>query len=264
MKKGISIFAGLIVIGMFFCQIAFAGSIMDKINAEKTLKVGVAPWKNFIMFNPKTSEYEGIIADDLRNFEKVTGIKVKIMKTTWGGMIAGLQAGKWDAIMNGLGATPKRSLAVSFTIPYGNYCEAALVNKKNNIKSFDDLDQPGNVIAVTAGTSAHELWKTQFKKAKIQTFADSMSCMLEVLQGRAQAFMSDSLIQSSRAKDHPESLEVFIPENTVWFFQAHALRYADADLQSFLNTYIRNMQSRGWYSELEKKWNMPEGWATGR
>jgi len=263
MKKVISTLTVLLVMGMFLGQIAYAGSIMNKINAEKTLRVGVAPWKNFIMFNPKTSEYEGIIADDLRNFEKVTGIKVEIMKTTWGGMIAGLQAGKWDAIMNGLGASPKRSLAVAFTIPYGNYCEAALVNKKDNIKSFSDLDQPGNIIAVTAGTSAHELWKTQFKKAKIQTFADSISCMMEVINGRAQAFMSDSLIQSSRAKDHKE-LEVFIPENTVWFFQAHALRYSDSDLAAFLNTYIRNMQSRGWYSELGKKWGMPEGWATGR
>ena len=264
MKRFILIFATAFLVGLFCSQAALAGSVMDKIAAEKKLVVGVAPWKNFIMFNPKTSQYEGIIADDLRNFEKVTGIKVEIVKTTWSGMIAGLQAGKWDAIMNGLGASPKRSLAVAFTIPYGNYCEAALVRKADNIKSFADLDKKGNIIAVTAGTSAHELWKSVFKNAKIQTFADSVSCMMEVMQGRAVAFMSDSLIQSSRAKDHPDKLEVFIPGNTVWFFQAHAVRYSDPDLAAFLNTYIRNMQSRGWYYELEKKWGMPEGWATGR
>jgi polar amino acid transport system substrate-binding protein len=264
MKKVISMLSILAVIGLFCGQIALAETVMDKINAEKKLVVGVAPWKNFIMYNPLTKQYEGIIADDLRNFEAVTGIKVEIVKTTWSGMIAGLQAGKWDAIMNGLGASPKRSLAVAFTIPYGNYCEAALVRKADNIDSFADLDKEGNIIAVTAGTSAHELWKTKFKHAKIQTFADSVSCMLEVTQGRAMAFMSDSLIQTSRAKDHPELLEVFIPENTVWFYQAHAVRYADLDLAALLNTYIRNMQARGWYYELEKKWGMPEGWATGR
>lgn len=264
MKKIISISSIVLFTGLIICQAVFAGSVMDKINKEKVLKVGVAPWKNFIMFNPKTSEYEGIIADDLKNFEEITGIKVEIMKTTWSGMIAGLQAGKWDAIMNGLGASPKRSLAIAFTEPYGNYCEAALVRKADKIKSFADLDKKDNIIAVTAGTSAHELWKKEFKNAKIQTFADSVSCMMEVIQGRATAFMSDSLIQSSRAKDHPDVLEVFIPENTVWFFQAHAVRYSDPDLLTFLNTYIRNMQARGWYYELEKKWGMPEGWATGR
>ena len=29
-------------------------------------------------------------------------------------------------------------------------------------------------------------------------------------------------------------------------------------------SFMRNMQARGWYYELEKKWGMPEGWATGR
>lgn len=263
MKRSIAMITVFLFIGLVFCQVTWAGGAMDRIIAEKTLKVGVAPWKNFIMFDPKSNQFEGIIADDLRNFEAITGIKVEIMKTTWSGMIAGLQAGQWDAIMNGLGASPKRSLAVAFTIPYGNYCEAALVRKKDNITSFADLDKEGNVIAVTAGTSAHELWKGKFKNAKVQTFSDSVSCMLEVTQGRAVAFMSDSLIQSSRAKENPE-LEVFIPENTVWFFQAHAVRYGDPDLLTFLNTYIRNMQARGWYYELEKKWGMPEGWATGR
>lgn len=264
MKKTIAILAALLLTALVLSQAALAGMVMDKINAEKKLVVGIAPWKNFIMFDPKTDRFEGIIADDLRNFEEVTGIKVEIVKTTWSGMIAGLQAGQWDAIMNGLGASPKRSLAVAFTIPYGNYCEAALVRKADNIKSFSDLDKKGNIIAVTAGTSAHELWKSKFKNATIQTFADSVSCMLEVTQGRAMAFMSDSLIQTSRAKDQPELLEVFIPENTVWFYQAHAVRYADPDLATFLNTYIRNMQARGWYYELEKKWGMPEGWGTGR
>ncbi len=165
MKKIVSMLAIFAIVGLFCSQVAVAETVMDKINAEKKLVVGVAPWKNFIMYNPLTKQYEGIIADDLRNFEAVTGIKVEIVKTTWSGMIAGLQAGKWDAIMNGLGASPKRSLAVAFTIPYGNYCEAALVRKAENIDSFADLDKEGNIIAVTAGTSAHELWKTKFKHA---------------------------------------------------------------------------------------------------
>jgi polar amino acid transport system substrate-binding protein len=263
MKRTIFILTIAIMAGIFCSQSVFASSMMDKVNAEKKLVVGVAPWKNFIMFDPKTNQYEGIIADDLRNFEKVTGIKVEIIQTTWSGMVAGLQAGKWDTIMNGLGATPKRSLAVAFTIPYGNYCEAALVRKADHIKSFADLDKKGNIIAITAGTSAADLWKTKFKNAKIETYSDSVSCMLELTEGRAKAFMSDSLIQSSRAREHP-GLEVFIPKNTTWYYQAHAVRYSDPDLLEFLNTYIRNMQARGWYYELEKKWNMPEGWATGK
>jgi len=262
MKKLLGVLLAGAVLAALSVAPAMAG-IMEKISSEKVLRVGVAPWKNFIQKDPKTGEYVGVIADDLRNFEKETGIKVEITETNWGGMIAGLQAGKWDAIMNGLGATVQRSLAVAFTEPYGYYAEASLIRTGDKVKSFADLDQPGNTIAVIGGTSAHTLWQDKFKNAKIQTFTDSTTAMLEVMQGRAKAFMSDSLVNAFRAQER-EELELFIPENTSWFFQAHAVRYDDPDLLAFLDTYIRNMKVRGWYAELAAKWGMPATWATGK
>ncbi len=248
---------------VFMTPGAWSAGVMDKIVSEKTLNVGIAPWKNFIMWNPKNNRYEGIIADDLRKFEEVTGFKVNITKTTWSGMIAGLQTGKWDAIMNGCGATIKRSTAVAFTEPYGYYCEVALIRGDDDVKSFSDLDHPGNIITVTAGTSAYELWKSKFKKAKVNAYTEQSAGILDVIQGRAKAFMSDLLVNSFRAKERPE-LKLFIPENTVWFYQAHAVRYSDLDLLAFLNTYIRNMKARGWYEELGQKWGMPPEWASGK
>jgi len=262
MRKALVLCLVVLVAGAFFAQAAGAETVMDKVIKEKVLRVGVAPWKNFIQKNPATGEYEGIIADDLRNFEKETGIKVEISETNWAGMIAGMQAGKWDAIMNGLGATVQRSVSVAFTEPYGYYAEASLVRTKDKVNSFADLDKKGNKITCIAGTSAHTLWKDKFKNAELVPFSDSTTAMLEVIQGRAKAFMSDSLVNSFRAKERPE-LKLFIPENTTWFYQAHAVRYGDSDLLAFLNTYIRNMRVRGWYKELGNKWGMADSWATG-
>jgi polar amino acid transport system substrate-binding protein len=262
MKKMTKTLLSMFVLLTFLIPMVASAGIMEKISDEKVLRVGVAPWKNFIQKNPKTGEYEGIIADDLKNFEKETGIKVEINETNWGGMITGLQTGKWDAIMNGLGATVQRSVAVAFTEPYGYYAEASLVRSDDNVKSFADLDQKGNIIAVIGGTSASTLWQDKFKNAQIQTFSESTPAILEVIQGRAKAFMSDSLVNAFRAQERPE-LSLFIPENTVWFYQAHAVRYEDQDLKTFLDTYVRNMRVRGWYKELGDKWGMPVTWATG-
>lgn len=263
MKKMLKMVVTMLALFVFLMPMVASAGIMEKISGDKVLRVGVAPWKNFIQKNPQTGEYEGIIADDLRNFEKETGIKVEINETTWGGMIAGLQAGKWDAIMNGLGATVQRSVAVAFTEPYGYYAEASLIRVGDNVKTFADLDQKGNVIACIAGTSAHSLWQGKFKNATVSSFADSTTAILEVMQGRAKAFMSDSLVNAFRAKDI-EELELFIPENTSWFYQAHAVRYDDPDLLAFLNTYIRNMRVRGWYEELGAKYGMPATWSNGK
>lgn len=263
MKRTMKVAVTMLALMAFLMPMLASAGIMEKISDEKVLRVGVAPWKNFIQKNPKTGEYEGIIADDLRNFEKETGIKVEINETTWGGMIAGLQVGKWDAIMNGLGATVQRSVAVAFTEAYGNYAEASLIRTGDDVKSFADLDKKGNIIACIAGTSAHALWKDKFKNAKVMAYADSTTAILEVMQGRAKAFMSDSLVNAFRATER-EELELFIPENTSWFYQAHAVRYADLDLLAFLNTYIRNMRVRGWYDELGAKYGMPSTWANGK
>ena len=267
MKKSVSKLALAILlvgamIGLLMTPNAIAGGILQKIVKEGKLNVGVAPWTGLIKFDPKTNRYEGLIADDLRNFTEETGIEIVYHETTWSGMIAGLQARKWDAIMNGLGASVKRSKAVAFTEPYGYYCEAALIRNESNIKSFKDLDHSGNIATVVAGTSAHALWKKKFKHAKLTPFTDSTSGILEVIQGRANAYMSDLLVNTVRARERPE-LKLFIPENTVWFYEAHCVRYGDLDLLAFLNTYIRNMGVRGWYQELAKKHNFPAEWATG-
>jgi len=264
MKRTVGILSVVMVFAFLGVQASMAAGIMEKIVAEKKLRVGVAPWKNMIMWDEKTNRYEGIIADDLRKFEETTGIKVEITNTTWAGMIAGLQTQKWDAIMNGLGASIQRSMAVAFTEPYGYYCEAALIRKDDNTtKTFADLDKPGVSISLTAGTSAFELWKTKFKNAKLVTYTEQSAGILDVIQGRSKAFMSDLLINSFRAKERPE-LKLFIPENTIWFYEAHAVRYADMDLLTFLNTYIRNMKVQGWYTELGAKWGMPPEWVTGK
>lgn len=264
MRKNLMIFLVIILVSLLSASVGMSAGIMERIVTEKKLRVGAAPWKNMIMWDDKANRYEGIIADDLRKFEEVTGLKVEITNTTWGGMIAGLQTGKWDTIMNGLGASMQRSLAVAFTEPYGYYCEASLIRKDDmTTKSFADLDKAGNTITVVAGTSAHELWKGKFKNAKIQPFPEAVTAILEVIQGRAKAFMSDLLVNTFRAKERPE-LKLFIPENTVWFYQAHAVRYTDLDLLVFLNTYIQNMKVQGWYHELGDKWGMPPEWVTGR
>lgn len=264
MKKIFTFVSFLVLVGLLLAPAVRSAGIMDKIVAEKKLRVGVAPWKNMILWDEKTNRYEGIVADDLRKFEETTGLKVEITTTTWGGMIAGLQTGKWDTIMNGLGASVGRSLAVAFTEPYGYYCEAALIRKDDTTtKSFADLDKPGVTITCVAGTSAHELWKGKFKNAKLQPFPEAVTAILEVIQGKGKAFMSDLLVNTFRAKERPE-LKLFIPENTIWYYQAHATRYSDIDLLTFLNTYVRNMRVQGWYEELGAKWGMPPEWLTGR
>lgn len=258
---------GLMVaaIGAAVSGTASAGPTMDRIISEKKLLVGVAPWNRFVLKNPKTGEFEGLIADDIRNLEKTTGIKVEFMNSTWAGLIAGLQAGKWDVIMSGLGATPQRAAAVAFGEPFGYLSSTAMVRADNPAKTTADLDVEGNMVSVVAGTAAHKFAERAFKNAKVKSLTDTGSAVLEVMQGRVVAYIGDSISNNLRATERPDELRdiKFPPGIVEWTSMNHAVRYDSLDLMNFLDTYTRAMKLRGWYRELAVKWKLPPELVTG-
>lgn len=242
---------------------ASAGPTLERVLKEKKLVVGVAPWNRFVAINPQTNKYEGYIADDIMNLEALTGIKVEIVNTTWSGLIAGLQAGKWDIIMTGLGATPERATAAAFSEAYGYISATALLKADTAAASLADLDKPNNVIAAVAGTAQLKFSQRVFKQAKVVGYNDTAAAVLEVMQGRATAYMGDSVSNAARAKERPAEVKNFVFPNTEWNSLNHVVRYEDLDLLQFIDTYIRTMKLRGWYKELAEKWGLPPELATG-
>ena len=242
---------------------ADAGATLERVLKEKKRVVGVATWNKFVAMNPQTNKYEGFIADDILNMEAATGIKVEFVNTSWGGLIAGLQAGKWDIIMTGMGATPERATAVAFSEPYGYISATAMLKADNPAKTRDDLDKPGNIISTVAGTSQQKFSQRVFKNAKVVGFPDTAAAVLEVMQGRATAYMGDSVSNANREKERPKEVRNLIFADTEWNSLNHAVRYEDLDLLTFVNPYIRTMKLRGWYKELANKWELPPELATG-
>lgn len=243
---------------------ALAGETFDRIMSENKIVVGVAPWNGFVAKNPDTGEFEGLIVDDIMKLTELTGIKAELVNTTWSGLIAGLQAGKWDVIMTGMGATPERAKAVAFTDGWGYLSHVAVVRSDSEAQNRSDLNAKGNRIAVVSGTSAHQFALNVFDKAEIASYSDTGAAVLEVMQGSAVAYLGDSISNTRRAAEREElRLIEFAPDKTEWNSMNHAVRYEDQDLLLFLNTYIRAMQLRGWYTELAERWDMPATLATG-
>ena len=245
---------------------AQAGATLDRVLKEKKLVVGVAPWNRFVAMNPQSQQYEGFIVDDIRNLETLTGIKVEFVNTTWGGLIAGLQAGKWDVVMSGMGATPERAMAVAFSEPFAYISLTAMLRADNKgPQSLADLDKPGNVVSVVTGTGQHKFAQRMLKQAKVAPFADTAAATREVMNGRATAYFGDSVSNAFREKERPNDFRhlVLTGKDTEWNGLNHAVRYDDLDLLTFINTYLRAMKLRGWYVELAEKWGLPPELATG-
>ena len=67
-----------------------------------------------------------------------------------------------------------------------------LINKKYpNVKTWEDLDKKGNVIAVSMGTTADQTATKMFKNAEVKKFEGSALAGLEVLNGNATAVIHE-------------------------------------------------------------------------
>jgi len=244
---------------------AAAQTTFERIVKEKKMVVGVAPSKNLVLMNPRTQQHEGFVVDDIRNLEKLSGIRIELVETTWGGLIAGLQAKKWDAIMTGLAATPERAAAVAFTEPYAFIGFSAMVRADSDIKTFADLNKPGTPITVVAGAMEQTYVNRRMNKPDVKAMTDVSAAILEVMQGRAKAYIGATISNAIRERERPTELRnVTFPKDVVeWNGLSHAVRYEDNDLRVFLDTYIRAMRLRGFYKDLAAKWQFTPDFATG-
>jgi polar amino acid transport system substrate-binding protein len=114
-------------------------------------------------------------------------------------------------------ATDERRQSIDFSKPYAFTGLALLVRKDSQIQSIDDLIQSGRTVAAKAGTTG-EIWAIKnLPGVKRVVFEDQSACVLEVVQGRADAFIYDQLSIYKYAGENPTStrglLKPFVEES---------------------------------------------------
>jgi polar amino acid transport system substrate-binding protein len=92
-----------------------------------------------------------------------------------------------------------------------------LVHKESDIQSIDDLKKPSRSIAAKASTTG-ETWAIKnLPDTKRVVFEDQTACVLEVAQGRADAFIYDQLSIYKYAQENPATtrglLKPFVEES---------------------------------------------------
>ena len=95
-----------------------------------------APWT----YHDESDELVGFDIEVAKAVAEKLGVEAKFTETAWSGIFAGMDAGRWDIIFNGVEATEDRAEKYDFSAPYG-YMRTALIIKEGTegIESFEDL-----------------------------------------------------------------------------------------------------------------------------
>ncbi len=165
------------------------------------------------------------------------------------GLIPALKTGKIDCIISSMTATPERAKSIAFSKPYMHTGLGLLVGMKSPVTSAADLDGPSRVIAVKKGTTGHQYAATTLKQARLLVLDKESAAVMEVAQGRADAFVYDSLsIFRSHAR-HRETTRAILTafREESW---AIGLRLGDDALRARVNAFLERFRADGGFERL--------------
>lgn len=197
---------------------------LERVQAAGTLRVCIWPEYYGITFrNPKSGELSGVDEVLSTQFARELGVKVQHVDSSFPSFADDLLTDRCDIAMFGVGMTPERAAKIRFSQPYLRSDIWAVTTKTHPlIRSWNDIDQPGRVVAVQAGTFMEPVMRATLKLAELRTVKLPDTRERELQSGRVDVFMTD-YPYSRRVLDNADWAKVMGPEKPV-----HPLSYAYA------------------------------------
>lgn len=232
-------------------------NILDRGAMKVCFDAGYMPFE----MKAKNGSFIGFDIDLAKMMTKDMGVKFTPVNTAWDGIIPALLTDKCDVIMGGMTITPQRNLKVNFADPYVVIGQTILLNPKleGKVKSYKDLNNGNYTVATKLGTTGEAAVKRLIGKAEINLFETQADAVLEVANGKADAFVYDLPFNALYSSQNPSQVshieKPFTYEPLGW-----AIRKGDPDFLNFLNNYLRQIKGDGRYERVYNKWFKSDAW----
>lgn len=240
-----------VLLGLLACKDRDTRSTLDIVLERGELRVGTEP--EFAPFESRNAkgEFVGFDMDMARELAKDLGVRLKIVPMKWISLPTALANGEIDVIISGMTATPERAKSRSFTVPYFYTGLCLLVHKDSGIEKAADAD--GKRIVVKQGTTGDINAKRLFPHAKVIKLQKEGDCALDVVNGRADAFLYDQLSVLRHHKNNPDTTRALLTPLTTEPY-AMAVRLRDKKFVDRLNLFLKAFRADGRYLKLWKKY----------
>ena len=178
------------------------GDLLSEIQAKGTITVAMegtwAPWT----YHDEDDNLVGYDVEVATKIAEKLGVEPQFIEGEWDGLLAGLDAGRYDIMVNGVDITPERAEKYDFSTPYAFNRTAVITTKDNDsINTLEDLNgkNTANTISSTYAQLAEQYGATV-------TGVDDLNQTFELLlSGRIDATLNAEMTYYDYMKEHPDA-----------------------------------------------------------
>jgi lysine-arginine-ornithine-binding protein len=188
------------------------------------------------------------------------GFECEFVVQDWDGIIPGLLAKKYDAIIASMSITEERKQKVDFTGKYYN-TPAKFFARKDSGLVVSPEGLKGKSVAVQRATIHENFLNDNYAGiVTVKSYATQDEAYLDIVSGRADAGIADSVavMDGFLATDQGKDFQFFGPDfsDPKWFGDGAgiAVRKGEGDLLNALNAAIDKIRADGTYAKINAKY----------
>jgi polar amino acid transport system substrate-binding protein len=177
------------------------------------------------------------------------GMKPVPIATPWEGLISGLKAKKYDAILGSMTITPERQKQVDFSDPYYVSGPQLFVRGDSHIKDIQDIKDNTPVGVLISSVYDQEARKYT---RNIKNYTSDVTALQDLARGRVEAVITDRFVGTIAAREQKLDIK---PVGDLLFVENVGIAFRKGDpLREKVNQALEEIKADGTYLAISKKY----------
>nr|WP_315431281.1 ABC transporter substrate-binding protein [uncultured Albidiferax sp.] len=228
-------------------SLVWAGKVADRVQSRGTLRVCVWPdYYGVSHRNPNTQQLEGVDIDLSAELARDLKLKLQYVDSSFPTLVDDLNSERCDVAMFAVGMLPQRMQQLRFSRPYLQSDIYGMATKSSRVvQQWSDIDQPGVLVGVQAGTFMEPIMRDQLKRAQMVVVKPPATRESELEAGRIDVFMTD-YPYSRRLLDNADWARLISPSKPFSVLPyGYAVKQGDDAWWKKIDAFVERVQRDG-------------------
>jgi chorismate mutase-like protein len=232
-----------------------AASRLDEILARGVLRVGTTGDYKPFSYRVGNGEFIGLDIALAGDLAKSLGVKLQLVPTSWGALMADLGEDRFDLAMGGVSVSLERQKKAWFSVPYlrDGKTPIARCEDARKYQTLADIDRPEVRLIVNPGGTNERFARAQAPHATLTVFPDNVAIFDRIVAGEADVMVTDAIEARLQQRLHPKLCAIH-PEAPFDFSEKAVLLPRDVALKAYVDQWLHQAIESGSLARADEQW----------